>query len=127
MNFSEYQAHAARTANPKLNPRERVIQAAFGITGESGEIVDSLKKILYHGHDFNRDEFMKEAGDLLWYISELCSAWGIDLDEVAQGNIAKLKARYPVAFDPERSRNRDDAPKVEELYTVMLKAAGSHE
>lgn len=106
MNLAEYQAHAARTANPKLNPRERIIQACFGLTGEAGEVIDAMKKILYHGHDFDRDKTVEEISDCLWYISEMCSAWGITLDEVAQTNIAKLKARYPVAFDEERSRMR---------------------
>lgn len=120
MNLNEYQEQAARTANYRLPLKERAIQAAFGITGESGEIVDSLKKTLYHGHDFSRADLVKELGDLLWYVAEMGSVWGIGLDEVAQVNIAKLKARYPVAFDEERSRNRDEAE-------VMVAHAGAHE
>jgi NTP pyrophosphatase (non-canonical NTP hydrolase) len=121
MNLNEYQAHAARTANTKLNPRERIIQACFGLTGETGEVTDILKKILFHSHDFDRDALVKETGDCLWYLAELCSAWGITLDEVARTNVAKLRARYPVAFDEERSRNRDEAE------TLLVRAAGAHE
>lgn len=119
MNLTEYQAHAARTANTKLNPRERIIQAAFGLTGETGEVIDNLKKVLYHSHDFDRDALIKETGDCLWYLAELCSAWGITLDEVAQANVAKLRARYPVAFDEERSRNRNEAE-------TLVAQAGAH-
>jgi NTP pyrophosphatase (non-canonical NTP hydrolase) len=117
VNLNEYQAHAARTANTKLNPRDRVIQAAFGLTGETGEVTDILKKILFHSHDFDREALVKETGDCLWYLAELCSAWGITLDEVARTNVAKLRARYPVAFDEERSRNRNEVDMM----------AGAHE
>jgi NTP pyrophosphatase (non-canonical NTP hydrolase) len=120
VNFTEYQSHAARTANPKLNPRERVVQACFGLAGESGEVIDGQKKILYHDHDFDRDELVEELGDVCWYIAEMCSVWGISLDEVAECNVKKLMARYPVAFDEERSRNR-----VEDSTKALLLQAGS--
>jgi NTP pyrophosphatase (non-canonical NTP hydrolase) len=68
-----------------------------------------MKKILWHGHDFDRAKTVEEISDVLWYISEMCSAWGISLDEVAECNVKKLMARYPVAFDEERSRNRVEA------------------
>lgn len=106
MTFDEYQHHAARTPNKNLNPRERIIRAAFGLVGETGEVIDAQKKILWYGHDFDRAKTVEEISDCLWYLAELCSAWGISLDEVAQTNVAKLQARYPVAFDEQRSRMR---------------------
>ena len=50
----------------------------------------------------------KELGDVLWYVAVTADAYGLDLDDIAEANIAKLKARYPEGFDTARSRNRPE-------------------
>ncbi|GHO85363.1 MazG nucleotide pyrophosphohydrolase domain-containing protein [Dictyobacter formicarum] len=40
----------------------------LGLTGESGEIADSVKKALFQGHDIDAVHIAKELGDVLWYI-----------------------------------------------------------
>lgn len=47
------------------------------------------------------------AGDVLWYIAAICSNVNVSLEEVAGVNIAKLKARYPEGYSPERSVVRE--------------------
>ena len=49
---------------------------------------------------------MKELGDVLWYVSQLAADIGVTLDEVAQKNVDKLKARYPEGFTEQASLNR---------------------
>ena len=39
------------------------------------------------------DEYMKEAGDILWQLSGFCSIMGWTLEEVAKGNLDKLASR----------------------------------
>lgn len=111
MNFNDYQQLAERTANldPKTQQRERFINFAFGLAGETGEVIDCLKKILFHGHDLelNQDKLKIELGDCLWYIATLATTAGLSLDDVASSNIEKLKARYPDGFSEERSINRE--------------------
>ena len=51
----------------------------------------------------------EEIGDVLWYCAELATALGVTLDEIAQGNVDKLRRRYPDGFDPERSIHREGA------------------
>ncbi len=85
---------------------ERVIMAAMGLTGEAGEADDYLKKVLFHGHQLDRDKIGKELGDVLWYVAEAATALGLSLDLIAQGNIAKLEARYGGQFSTEKSINR---------------------
>ena len=108
MNMTDYQALAARTINPEQPDKERLINFVFGLAGESGETIDLLKKIIFHGHDLetNRDKLALELGDCLWYITGIATAAGINLDDIAKRNIEKLKARYPDGFSEERSIKR---------------------
>ncbi len=110
MNMTEYQLLAARTINPEQPDKEKLINFVFGLAGETGETIDLLKKIIFHGHDLetNRDKLAIELGDCLWYIAGIATAAGIDLTEVATRNIEKLRRRYPDGFDPEKSRNREE-------------------
>jgi NTP pyrophosphatase (non-canonical NTP hydrolase) len=71
-------------------------------------VVDTLKKVLYHGHELNTDELGKELGDLLWYLVLLCETTGLTLEEVMEANVAKLRRRYPQGFDPKRSQVREE-------------------
>jgi NTP pyrophosphatase (non-canonical NTP hydrolase) len=102
MSLNEYQELAARTINKKLEPREVRDHALHLIAAECGEIHSVYQK-LYQGHPFKLDDLMKEAGDLLWGIAELCTYYGVTLEWVANMNIEKLKARYPDGFDAEKS------------------------
>lgn len=105
MTGNDYQHQAARTA-PNGCVFEQLSNYAFGLVGESGELIDHLKKVLYHGHPVNKPKIREEAGDVLWYLANLLREFGIEMDEVMAGNIEKLKLRYPNGFSPERSRNR---------------------
>lgn len=103
LNLNEYQKLASRTANLK---DEALTNFALGIAGEAGEVADMVKKHVYHGHQLDRDELIKELGDVLWYVSQLAAWMNIELDEVARRNIEKLMARYPNGFSKEASRSR---------------------
>lgn len=106
MNFTEYQILAERTAS-LTDPMKRYMNFGMGIAGESGEVCDYLKKIIFHGHDLDRDKLKKELGDVMWYVATLATTVGLTLEEIAEGNIEKLKKRYPEGFSEERSINRN--------------------
>ena len=103
MTINEYQRLALRTLNPELDRDEMLLNAAMGLCGESGEAIDLLKKHRMHGHPFDREKFAKELGDIAWYLAEAATALEIPLEEVFQGNIDKLKKRYPDGFEVQRS------------------------
>jgi NTP pyrophosphatase (non-canonical NTP hydrolase) len=107
VDFDEFQHKSARTANHSLSYEDRVVQAVFGLVGETGEVVDHVKKWRYHGHDLDMKHVCEELGDMLFYYAEICNALGVSLDMIAARNIAKLKARYPAGFDAQRSINRE--------------------
>lgn len=109
--FDTYQSLALRTASPQSTESETTMltSAALGLSGESGEIADHVKKIVYHGHpldDDTRDKIAKEIGDILWYCAIGSRGIGLSLSEIARMNVEKLRKRYPEGFTTERSRTR---------------------
>lgn len=105
MLLNEYQRLSTRTL-PKQSQFNNLSNYSMGLCGESGEVADELKKVIYHGHDLDIEKIEKELGDVLHYISGLASMLEISLDDVAKKNIDKLKARYPNGFKKEDSINR---------------------
>ena len=106
MTGNEYQNLAARTMNPALRGRDVLINGVMGLCGEAGEAIDIVKKHLAQGHELDREGLIKELGDVAWYLAETATALGIDLDEVLERNIDKLKKRYPEGFSAEKSQHR---------------------
>jgi NTP pyrophosphatase (non-canonical NTP hydrolase) len=109
--FDTYQELALRTASPTSTETESAMltSAALGLSGESGEIADHVKKIVYHGHaldDDTRNKIAKEIGDILWYCAIGSRGIGVSLSEIARMNVEKLRKRYPEGFTTERSVNR---------------------
>lgn len=109
MKFTEYQESAGNTSGahgPLEATDARLAIAAMGLTGEAGEVADYLKKVVGHKHNLDKDTLVKELGDVMWYVAEICNAIGVEMGDVAAENIAKLQARYPDGFSTERSVNR---------------------
>ncbi|HEY1348831.1 MAG TPA: nucleoside triphosphate pyrophosphohydrolase family protein [Ktedonobacteraceae bacterium] len=105
MDVAAYTREVHRTCDIQ-DQKELLILTALGIAGEAGEVVDIVKKVLYHAHELDTSALCKEVGDLLWYVVLLCETVGLTLDEVMKTNVEKLRQRYPDGFDPQRSRTR---------------------
>ena len=95
MTVGEYQNLAMRTLNPELSKREVLINSVMGLCGESGEAIDIVKKWMAHGHELDKAHLAKELGDIAWYLAEAATALDMDLEDILQVNIEKLKKRYP--------------------------------
>ena len=108
MTINEYQALAMTTLNPELSKKDVLINGVMGLCGESGEAIDIVKKHLHQGHALDREKLTKELGDIAWYLAETAWALDIPLEEILQGNIDKLKKRFPEGFSTERSISRED-------------------
>lgn len=107
MTVNEYQTLAMASLNRDLNQKDILINAVMGLCGESGEAIDIVKKHLFQGHELDNGKLMKELGDIAWYLAEVATALDVPLEEIFQGNLDKLKKRYPEGFDAQRSRNRE--------------------
>ena len=107
MTVNEYQKLAMTTLNPALSKKDVMINGVMGLCGESGEAIDIVKKHLAQGHPLDREKLIKELGDIAWYLAETATALDVNLEEVLQGNIEKLRRRYPEGFDTNHSLNRE--------------------
>ena len=107
MTINEYQALAMTTLNPRLSRKDVLINSVMGLCGESGEAIDIVKKHLAQGHPLDREKLIKELGDIAWYLAETATALDVNLEEVLQGNIEKLRRRYPEGFDTAHSLHRE--------------------
>lgn len=105
MKGNEYQLLASVTMNNGLTKEEQKYHALFGMVGEIGEI-HSLYQKTYQGHDFDKNHVLSEVGDLLWFIAEYCTAQGVNLEDVMEQNIEKLRKRYPDGFEIHKSLHR---------------------
>ena len=87
-----------------------LLTAALGLTAESGEFTEVVKKIILQGKPYNEDNVFhlkRELGDICWYIAQACMALDTSFDEIIEMNVEKLKARYPGGeFDVYKSENR---------------------
>ena len=90
----------------------RLLTAALGLTAESGEFTEVVKKILLQGKPYNEENVFhmkRELGDICWYIAQACMALDTTFDEIIEMNVEKLKARYPGGeFDVHKSENRKE-------------------
>jgi NTP pyrophosphatase (non-canonical NTP hydrolase) len=91
---------------------ERLMTGAIGINAEGGEIMEIVKKLVFQGKPWNEEtrfHIKRELGDVMWYVMQCLIALDLTLDEVIEGNIDKLKKRYPGGiFDPYYSENRQE-------------------
>lgn len=108
MTINEYQKLAMVTKNPELSGRELLINSVMGLCGESGEVIDLVKKHVSHGHPLNREKLIDELGDVAWYLAECATVLEVPLEDILARNIEKLKKRYPEGFSSERSINREE-------------------
>lgn len=106
MTGNEYQQLAYVTANKELNRFDQLRNAAYGLNGEAGEVIDILKKHEFQGHELDTAHIMEELGDVMWYVALGCTALNIDLDKIMEANIDKLRRRYPDGFSSFDSINR---------------------
>ena len=88
----------------------QLLTAALGLTAESGEFTEVVKKILFQGKPYTEENIFhmkRELGDICWYIAQACMALDTSFDEIIEMNVDKLKARYPGGeFDVSKSENR---------------------
>ena len=108
----DYGAMGSRLAELEVTGTNtsQLLTAALGLTAESGEFTEVVKKIFLQGKPYNEENVFhmkRELGDICWYLAQACMALDISIDEVMGMNFDKLSARYPEGtFSIERSENR---------------------
>jgi len=93
--LADYQRLSRRTAE---YPREAwLAYPALGLAGEAGEVAEHAKKAIRddsgHVTEERRAAMAKELGDVLWYVAQIASELGLDLEQIAGTNLQKLLSR----------------------------------
>ena len=90
----------------------RLLTAAVGLSAESGEFTEVVKKIIFQGKPYSEENVFhmkRELGDICWYLAQACMALNTNFNEILEMNIDNLKSRYPGGeFDAHYSENRKD-------------------
>lgn len=119
MNFNDYQAAAVTTATPANSAADKIadfyvhpghtpsmedmsaiLRMHYGVLGmcsEAGEVAGKVKKIMRDDlccpDEARTAELVSEIGDVLWYIAYICDVMGVEMGEVAERNLFKLRQR----------------------------------
>lgn len=74
-----------------------LLSQVFGLVGESGEVAEKFKKLIRDKQgvisEEDRQEIIKELGDILWYVNSVATLLGSNLEEVAKKNLDKVLSR----------------------------------
>lgn len=73
------------------------VYPALGLSEEAGEAAGKFAKAVRDNggviDEARKVEIVKELGDVCWFVAEICTVLGADLEIVMQMNIAKLEDR----------------------------------
>lgn len=126
--FSDFDKSVRRTWKDQ-DFKGAVTNAALGLTGESGEVADLIKKAIYHGRYFkgthsencstkypfhvdygtvDPKDVKDELSDVLYYVSAMAQEFGFTLEDIARHNKEKLEKRFPDGFSTEASAQKKD-------------------
>lgn len=111
MTISEYQEFAAKGILKQTLEISPVVGFALGLAGEAGEVIDDVKKRIFHGRDIPISHTKEELGDVMWYVANLATVHGLDLQEIIDENVSKLKSRYESEYSKEVLQNENRADR----------------
>lgn len=117
MNPSDYSKYATSLdANypnviERMNSNEKLynlMHGSLGLSGETGECVDMIKKAIIFGKQLDIDNIKEECGDILYYMNVILTAIDSSFEEVMQQNYNKLSKRFPNGFSEKSAIERLD-------------------
>jgi NTP pyrophosphatase (non-canonical NTP hydrolase) len=97
-----YREEVIRAANPEMDQDSMLLNGVMGLSGEAGEVIEHVKKKLFHGKDLDKHALIKELGDVRWYLELISISLGVSMAEVERLNVEKLRLRYPNGFEVKR-------------------------
>jgi len=98
--LSSPQLRSTYDHNPHATQEARELHGLLGIVTELPELFEALSKK-------DRVNIGEELADIMWYVALIASTHGLQLDKLAEANIAKLKARFPDKFSAEHALVRN--------------------
>lgn len=106
--YGPYQEQSRKTYG-EIKTDDPIVYPTLGLVNEAGEVAGKIKKIFRDKagviDDADRDALKHELGDVLWYLTQICTNLGLTLEEVAEANLDKLFDRL------ERGKIQGDGDK----------------
>lgn len=91
--FNLYQT-ASRKTWRAVHTDHAIVYPTLGLVNEAGEVAGKIKKIFRDKSgvisETDRQALKSELGDVLWYLTQICTELDLSLEEVARANIKKL-------------------------------------
>lgn len=96
LTLAEYQERAKKTDLTGDDPQDGLFVSVLGIVGESGDLATLFKKKLRDGDSYTMypEQCAEELGDILWYVANVSTKLDLSLEDIAQKNLTKTKARW---------------------------------
>ncbi|ADO73734.1 nucleoside triphosphate pyrophosphohydrolase family protein [Stigmatella aurantiaca] len=96
MDLREYQRRAQETDRNPSNAEEGLIVPLLGLAGEVGTLLSDYKKKLRDRDTYRlfKENVAEELGDILWYVANVATKFGLELDEIARLNLKKTRERF---------------------------------
>lgn len=92
MGFDEFMDYVAQRHEWGRPIAENLAEGALGLTSESGEVAQIVRKYNFERQGFNPGEFILELGDVCHYLAYMCRVTGLTLDDLIAVNTAKGRA-----------------------------------
>lgn len=122
--------HSNLVAELVKNPQEIVdnitsseanlIHSIMGVSGEVGELLDTVKKHVIYKKELDLENVIEELGDIEFYLEQLRQELAISREETLDANITKLRKRYPTGYSNQLAQERLD--KITENDKVLTGA-----
>lgn len=108
MKISEYQKRTYIAIQPHTDTKDEILNWSIGLSEECGEVMNHIKHHCWGNEPIDPVEISKEIGDVMWYLSALCTVLHLDLETVAELNMRKLEHRFGGEFTEEKSQRRHE-------------------
>ena len=104
MDIRDYQLQAKETDQVPGKSEKSLMVPLLGLAGETGSLLTEYKKHLREGDAYRlfREQISEELGDILWYVANIATKANLDLEVVAERNLAKIANRW-------RSRDEENS------------------
>jgi len=85
-----------------------ILHMAVGISGEAGELLDTIKKSAIYRKEYDVENIIEELGDLEFYMEGMRQAFTLNREDIIQANADKLMVRYSKGYSDKQAQNRAD-------------------
>lgn len=94
----EYSEFVRSRTKPMGSLTLNALHMAVGISGEAGELLDTIKKVWVYNKQADEQNIKEELGDLMFYIQGMANIFGWTLEKIIAENQDKLTKRYPTTY-----------------------------